>query len=192
MLKLKPYLTSSTGCTACNTRCRGCLHEYTEQRPCHEVEVAYDTVVCHAQALKRLGCCVSQHGWGCGSSHQCYRAASPSSSRCPSAGIPGTLAKGIVSYLRAGRRCWVACAHTLQILNAIASEQDGVRQPYDDVIPYWRFSVRLHKADLPQLEELLGGIHEERITALQYGLMKCVPPHLHCFRLQYRISSVQA
>lgn len=123
--------------------------------------------------------CCSTAG-GCGSSHQCYRAASPSSSRCSSAGIPGTLAK---SYLRAGRRCWVACAHTLQILNTIANEQDGVRQPYDDVIPYWRFSVRLHKADLPRLEELLGGIHEERITVLQYGLMKCVPSHQHCFRL---------
>lgn len=48
-----------------------------------------------------------------------------------------------------------------------------MRQPYDDVIPYWRFSIRLHKADLPALEELLGGIHEARITALQYGLMKC-------------------
>jgi hypothetical protein len=48
-----------------------------------------------------------------------------------------------------------------------------VRQPYDDVIPYWRFSIRLHKADLPALEEILSGIHEARITALQYGLMKC-------------------
>jgi hypothetical protein len=50
-----------------------------------------------------------------------------------------------------------------------------VRQPYDDVIPYWRFSVRLHKADIPKLEEHLGGFDEERITALQYGLMKCAP-----------------
>ena len=41
------------------------------------------------------------------------------------------------------------------------------------MIPYWRFSIRLHKADLPALEEILSGIHEARITALQYGLMKC-------------------
>ena len=48
-----------------------------------------------------------------------------------------------------------------------------MRQPYDDVLPYWRFAIRLHKADLPRLEQLLDSISEARVTALQYGLMKC-------------------
>lgn len=46
------------------------------------------------------------------------------------------------------------------------------RQAYDDVVPYWRMSIRLQKADIPHLEELLTSVSAERITALQYGLMK--------------------
>jgi Exostosin family len=46
--------------------------------------------------------------------------------------------------------------------------QDGVHQPFETVLPYWRFSVRLAKADLPRLPQLLSAIdHDEVRRAVQ-------------------------
>jgi hypothetical protein len=73
--------------------------------------------------------------------------------------------------------------------------QDHIYQFLEDVLPYWKFSVRLSKDDIPNLPDLLRSISEEQIHSLQViecSKHWCVPavdvPALHatmhaaCFR----------
>lgn len=48
--------------------------------------------------------------------------------------------------------------------------QDGVRQPLDDVLPYWRFSIRLPQADIPNIERILRAVEPVELALLQKGL----------------------
>ena len=48
--------------------------------------------------------------------------------------------------------------------------QDGVHQPYDDVIPYHEFSLRVPQAELENLEARLRAITPLQLRALQHGV----------------------
>uniref|UniRef100_A0A383VC23 Exostosin GT47 domain-containing protein n=1 Tax=Tetradesmus obliquus TaxID=3088 RepID=A0A383VC23_TETOB len=48
--------------------------------------------------------------------------------------------------------------------------QDGVHQPFEDQLPYNAFSVRLPRARLPHIVQLLSAIPEEQYIKLRQGL----------------------
>lgn len=45
--------------------------------------------------------------------------------------------------------------------------QPSVRQPLDDVLPYWRFSLRLRLEDAPNLVQILDAVTPGEVEALQ-------------------------
>jgi hypothetical protein len=49
---------------------------------------------------------------------------------------------------------------------------DGIRQPLDDVLPYWRFSVRMARDDIPAMQAILRAIPPARVAALQAGVAR--------------------
>jgi hypothetical protein len=53
-----------------------------------------------------------------------------------------------------------------------ANLQDHVYQPYEDIIPYADFSIRLPNSDLPRIRELLGGVTPEEWLHLHEGLKR--------------------
>lgn len=50
--------------------------------------------------------------------------------------------------------------------------QEHVMHPYDDVLPYETFSLRLTNADLPELREILAGVTEEQYRGLVEGVKR--------------------
>lgn len=48
--------------------------------------------------------------------------------------------------------------------------QEHVYQPYEEVLPYEEFSVRLNNADIPRLPEILNSIDEEKLQKMQRAL----------------------
>jgi hypothetical protein len=61
--------------------------------------------------------------------------------------------------------------------------QDHVFQPYEDVIPYDDFSIRLASKDVPSIKQLLEAVSPAEWRRLHEGLKKwCVParPALRC------------
>ena len=48
--------------------------------------------------------------------------------------------------------------------------QDGVRAPLDDVLPYWRFSVRVGQRNLDELERTLRSVLPAKLAFLQAGV----------------------
>jgi hypothetical protein len=58
--------------------------------------------------------------------------------------------------------------------------QDGVRQPFDDVLPYWRFSLRLAQADVPDLERILRAVPPADVAELQAGVERYFPYFVWC------------
>lgn len=58
--------------------------------------------------------------------------------------------------------------------------QDGVRQPLDDVLPYWRFSLRLAQADIPHLERILRAVTPDELAVLQAGVERYHPYFVWC------------
>jgi hypothetical protein len=50
--------------------------------------------------------------------------------------------------------------------------QDGIHQPFEDQLPYEAFSVRLPRARLPLIVDLLSSIPEEQYIQLRQGLAK--------------------
>ena len=50
--------------------------------------------------------------------------------------------------------------------------QDGVHQPYDDVIPYHKFSLRVPQAELENLEARLRAITPAQLRMLQHGVQR--------------------
>lgn len=53
--------------------------------------------------------------------------------------------------------------------------QENVFQPFEDVLPYEDFSIRLNNEDIPFLPSILRAISPERIEALQQNLAKYWP-----------------
>jgi hypothetical protein len=53
-----------------------------------------------------------------------------------------------------------------------------VFQYYEDVLPYWKFSLRLSKADLPRLPSILEGLSDEYVCCPRRSseLPGCLPP----------------
>jgi hypothetical protein len=45
--------------------------------------------------------------------------------------------------------------------------QDGVRQPADDTLPYWHFSLRLSQRDIPDIEAILRRVSPQEVRQLQ-------------------------
>jgi hypothetical protein len=50
--------------------------------------------------------------------------------------------------------------------------QDGVYQPYHDLLPYNDFSVTLSKAQLPSIRQILDNISDAEYVKLRQGLQK--------------------
>ncbi|PSC67271.1 exostosin-like glycosyltransferase [Micractinium conductrix] len=53
--------------------------------------------------------------------------------------------------------------------------QEHVFQPYEDVLPYEQFSIRLNNADLPQIREILEGVTDEQYRWLLQGVVQFAP-----------------
>ena len=45
--------------------------------------------------------------------------------------------------------------------------QDAVRQPADDTLPYWLFSLRLSQRDIPDIEAILRRVSPQEVRKLQ-------------------------
>ena len=50
--------------------------------------------------------------------------------------------------------------------------QEHVYQPYEELLPYELFSLRLSNADLPHLREILRGISEAQYRRLLEGVLQ--------------------
>ena len=50
------------------------------------------------------------------------------------------------------------------------AQQDGVQQPYEDLLPYDQFSLRISKPRLRQLSDLLRSIPPDHYARLRAGL----------------------
>jgi len=50
--------------------------------------------------------------------------------------------------------------------------QDGVRQSFDDVLPYWDFALRVPQAELPALDHILRAVPESRREAMRHSVRK--------------------
>jgi hypothetical protein len=50
--------------------------------------------------------------------------------------------------------------------------QENVFQPYEDILPYEEFSIRLNNEDIPHLPSILRAISSERLEELQKNLKK--------------------
>lgn len=48
--------------------------------------------------------------------------------------------------------------------------QDGVHQPYEDLLPYADFSLRLARTDIPRLLDILRAVPQEERDALRFGM----------------------
>jgi len=85
--------------------------------------------------------------------------------------------------LRSARFCLAPYGHGfgIRIVHAAVSGcipvviQEHVYQPFEDVLPYEEFSLRLNNADIHRLPDLLRAIGPERLAALQRGLQKYWP-----------------
>ncbi len=53
--------------------------------------------------------------------------------------------------------------------------QDHVFQPYEDLLPYEEFSLRLPVSDIPRLKEILAAMPQQEWQRLQQGLAKWWP-----------------
>jgi hypothetical protein len=53
--------------------------------------------------------------------------------------------------------------------------QDGVFQPYHDLLPYHTFSVTLPKSRLPSITQILGSINDVDYIRLRQGLQRWWP-----------------
>jgi len=53
--------------------------------------------------------------------------------------------------------------------------QESVFQPYEDVLPYEDFSIRLNNDDIPHLPKILRAVTPEKLEALQKGVAKYWP-----------------
>lgn len=41
--------------------------------------------------------------------------------------------------------------------------QDGMHQPYDDILPYHEFSIRLPQKDIDKLDKILQSVSPEEV-----------------------------
>ena len=57
--------------------------------------------------------------------------------------------------------------------------QPKVRQPFDELLPYAKFSVTLDITDIPKLDEILGGITPEQHSKLLEGVNKYAADFYH-------------
>jgi hypothetical protein len=82
--------------------------------------------------------------------------------------------------MRRSRFCVAPSGHGwgIRIVHAVAAGcvpvviQDGVHQPYDDVLPYDAFSLRLPSSDVANLDAVLRGVSDAELRALQAGLRR--------------------
>ncbi|KAI8471154.1 MAG: exostosin family-domain-containing protein [Monoraphidium minutum] len=83
-----------------------------------------------------------------------------------------------VSELRAARFCLAPYGHGwgVRLSEAVAAGcvpvivQDGVQQPYEDLLPYAAFSLRLPTPGLPQLLDALAAVTPDHYSRLRAGL----------------------
>ena len=82
--------------------------------------------------------------------------------------------------MRRSRFCLAPSGHGwgIRIVHAMAAGcvpvviQDGVHQPYDDVLPYDAFSLRLPQADVASLDAVLRSVSDAELRALQAGVRR--------------------
>lgn len=53
--------------------------------------------------------------------------------------------------------------------------QENVFQPFEDVLPYEEFSIRLNNEDIPSLPQILRSVSQETLESLQKGVSKYWP-----------------
>jgi hypothetical protein len=82
--------------------------------------------------------------------------------------------------MRASRFCLAPAGHGwgIRIVHAMATGcvpliiQDGVHQPFDDVLPYHEFSIRLPQADIGRLDAILRAVTPSELRLLQAGVRR--------------------
>ena len=82
--------------------------------------------------------------------------------------------------MRRSKFCLAPAGHGwgIRIVHAMASGcvpliiQDGVHQPFDDVLPYHEFSLRLPQSDIPRLDDILRSVSAGELLALQAGVKR--------------------
>ena len=57
-------------------------------------------------------------------------------------------------------------------VHALRRVQDHVYQPYEELLPYEDFSIRLNNQDLPHLREILRGVTDEQYRRLLDNLLR--------------------
>ncbi len=84
------------------------------------------------------------------------------------------------SSMRRARFCLTPAGHGwgIRIVHAMACGcvplivQDGVHQPFDDVLPYHEFSLRLPQAEIDRLDDVLRDVSPAELRALQAGVRR--------------------
>jgi hypothetical protein len=82
--------------------------------------------------------------------------------------------------MRKSKFCLSPAGHGwgIRIVHAMATGcvpliiQDGVHQPFDDVLPYHEFSLRLPQADIARLDDILRSVTPVELAALQRGVRR--------------------
>lgn len=85
--------------------------------------------------------------------------------------------------LRSSKFCLAPYGHGwgLRIVSAMVCGcvpiiiQEHVYQPFEDLLPYEEFSIRLNNDDIPNLPQILRSVTPEQHAALQHGLEKYWP-----------------
>jgi Exostosin family len=50
--------------------------------------------------------------------------------------------------------------------------QSNITQPFEAILPYWEFSIRLLHEDIPELPQILKSLPLSEVARLQRGLMR--------------------
>jgi hypothetical protein len=82
--------------------------------------------------------------------------------------------------MRRAKFCLTPAGHGwgIRIVHAMATGcvpliiQDGVHQPFDDVLPYHEFALRLPQADIPRLDDILRSVTPTELALLQRGVRR--------------------
>ncbi len=86
----------------------------------------------------------------------------------------------MVGEMRRAQFCLAPAGHGwgIRIVHAMATGcvpviiQDGVHQPFDDVLPYHEFALRLPQADIERLDAILRAVTPAELRLLQAGVRR--------------------
>jgi hypothetical protein len=86
----------------------------------------------------------------------------------------------MLGEMRRSKFCLAPSGHGwgIRIVHAMAAGcvpliiQDGIHQPFDDVLPYHEFALRLPQSDMDSVDAILRGVSPTELLALQNGVRR--------------------